>query len=205
MENHPIKVLGISWDKKEDSLYFDSQKLVTFLSNRINTKRFLLQAIGRIFDPVGYLSPFVLRVKCLMQDVWKLSVDWDDELPDHLNTTFNKWCNEVPSLCELKVPRYYLSDVLEKDIKRIELHSFSDASVKAYASTTYLRILTHDGKIQTVFVASKTRVAPLNKLTIPRLELMGANLSAKLNNRITKALGLNLTSHFWTDSKITLF
>ncbi|GBO06769.1 hypothetical protein AVEN_97837-1 [Araneus ventricosus] len=94
----PFKVLGVSWNKREDSFYFDVQNLVTFLSGRVNSKRCLLQAIGRIFDPVGFLGPFVLRVKLLMQEIWKLSLDWDDDLSECLSLAWNRWCNEVPGL-----------------------------------------------------------------------------------------------------------
>ncbi|GBN70409.1 hypothetical protein AVEN_118910-1, partial [Araneus ventricosus] len=201
----PFKVLGVSWNKREDSLYFDVQNLVTFLSSRVNSKRCLLQAIGRIFDPVGFLGPFVLSVKLLMQEIWKLSLDWDDDLPECLSLAWNRWCNEVPGLGELRIPRYLFSNMFNVGITKIELHSFSDASQKAYATVAYLRIFFNDERIQTVFVASKTRVAPLKKLTLPRLELMGALLSARLSYRIIKALNLNLVCRFWTDSQITLF
>ncbi|GBM80707.1 hypothetical protein AVEN_137226-1 [Araneus ventricosus] len=201
----PFKVLGVSWNKREDSLYFDVQNLVTFLYGRVNSKRCLLQAIGRIFDPVGFLGPFVLRVKLLMQEIWKLSLDWEDDLPECLSLAWNRWCNEVPGLGELRIPRYLFSNMFNVGITKIELHCFSDASQKAYATVAYLRILFNDERIRTVFVASKTRVAPLKKLTLPRLELMGALLSARLSYRIIKALNLNLVCRFWTDSQITLF
>ncbi|GBM18398.1 hypothetical protein AVEN_57933-1 [Araneus ventricosus] len=63
----PFKVLGMSWNKEEDSLYFYVQNLVTFLPGWVNLKRCLPQAIGRIFDPVGFLGPIALRVKLLRQ------------------------------------------------------------------------------------------------------------------------------------------
>ncbi|GBN83051.1 hypothetical protein AVEN_39402-1 [Araneus ventricosus] len=85
----PFTVLGVSWNKGEDSLYFDVQNLVTFLSGRVNWKRCLLQAIGRIFDPVGFLGSFVLRVKLLIQEIWKLTLDWDDDLPECLSLAWN--------------------------------------------------------------------------------------------------------------------
>ncbi|GFU27950.1 integrase catalytic domain-containing protein [Trichonephila clavipes] len=42
--------------KKSDTFYFDSSDLGTFLSKRINTKGYLLQAAGRLFDPGGRLK-----------------------------------------------------------------------------------------------------------------------------------------------------
>ncbi|GBN74183.1 hypothetical protein AVEN_106174-1 [Araneus ventricosus] len=123
----PFKVLGVSWNKGEDSLYFDVQNLVTFLSGRVNSKRCLLHAIGRIFDPVGFLNPFGLRVKLLTKEIWKLSRDWDDDLPECLSLAWNRWCNEVPGLGELKISRYCFSNMFDVGIRKIELHYFSGA------------------------------------------------------------------------------
>ncbi|GBL68829.1 hypothetical protein AVEN_238564-1 [Araneus ventricosus] len=148
----PFKVLGVSWNKGEDSLYFDVQNLVTFLSGRVNSKRCLLHAIGRIFDPVGFLNPFGLRVKLLMQEIWKLSRDWDDDLPECLSLAWNRWCNEVPGLGELKISRYCFSNMFDVGIRKIELHYFSDAGKKACATVAYLPILFKDERIRTGFI-----------------------------------------------------
>lgn len=202
----PVKVLGIGWDKRDDSLYFDVGNLLTFLSKRCDTKRFLLQAVGRIFDPAGFLSPFVLRVKFMIQEIWQLALEWDEKLPNNLITEWHKWCDEISNISNLKIPRYYLSDSNEDDpVKHFELHFFSDASQKAFGTVVYLRILFASGYIRTVFVASKTRVAPLKSLTLPRLELMAALLSAKLSSRVIRALKLNATCYYWVDSTIALF
>ncbi|GFX98315.1 uncharacterized protein TNCV_4909581 [Trichonephila clavipes] len=50
------KVLGVGWNEKSNTFYFDSSDLGTFLSKRINTKGYLLQAAGRLFDPGGRLK-----------------------------------------------------------------------------------------------------------------------------------------------------
>ncbi|GFU57551.1 hypothetical protein TNCV_3637141 [Trichonephila clavipes] len=50
------KVLGVGWNEKSDTFYLDSSDLGTFLSKRINTKGYLLQATGRLFDPGGRLK-----------------------------------------------------------------------------------------------------------------------------------------------------
>ncbi|GFY55234.1 integrase catalytic domain-containing protein [Trichonephila inaurata madagascariensis] len=82
---------------------------------------------------------------------------------------------------------------------------FSDASTKAYGTAAYLRVTSSYKEILTSLVASKNRIAPLKTLTLPRLELMGALLSARLSSNILKALKLDIPFFFWTDSKITYF
>ncbi|GFV16742.1 reverse transcriptase domain-containing protein [Trichonephila clavipes] len=147
----------------------------TFLSKRINTKRYLLEAAGRLFDPVGFIGPYTIRIKCLIQEIWCLGLDWDDKLPKQLEVSWKKWCNEIHYLSEIKIPRYYFQNFLPSNATTIQLHCFSDASKKAYETVAYLRIELNDGNIISSFVASKGRVAPLKTLSIPRLELMWAH------------------------------
>ena len=77
--------------------------------------------------------------------------------------------------------------------ERAELHCFSDASEKAYAASIYVRSIYEDGRIDAKLVASKTKVAPLKKQSIPRLELLGAT--------ICYIFSLHL---FWVDSMTVL-
>ncbi|GFX24193.1 uncharacterized protein TNCV_2436861 [Trichonephila clavipes] len=193
------KVLGVGWNEKSDTFYFDSTDLETFLSKRINTKRYLLQVAGRLFDPVGFIGPYTIRIKCLIQEIWCLGLDWDDKLPKQIEVSWNKWCNEIHYLSEIKIPRYYFQNFLPSNATTIQLHCFSDASKKAYGTVTYLRIELNDGNIISSFVASKGRVAPLKTLSIPRLELMGALLSARLSDKIATALILPVNRFYWTD------
>ncbi|GFV98533.1 uncharacterized protein TNCV_4848631 [Trichonephila clavipes] len=105
---------------------------------------------------------------------------------------------------EIKIPRYYFQNFLPSNATTIQLHCFSDASKKAYGTVAYLRI-ENDGNVISSFVASKGRVAPLKTLSIPRLELMGALLSARLSDKIATALILPVCRFYWTDSSITCY
>ncbi|GBL97459.1 hypothetical protein AVEN_162925-1 [Araneus ventricosus] len=100
------KVLGMLWNTVEDYLIVGTQSLVDSLSNNENTKRHLLRAIGKIFDPLGLLSPFIIRVKCILQVLWMKEISWDEELPPDIQKAWCQWVSEVPRLSELQVPRY---------------------------------------------------------------------------------------------------
>ncbi|GFT89951.1 uncharacterized protein NPIL_30321 [Nephila pilipes] len=95
------KDLGLSWNSHEDYLTTDTKSLLEFVSLDKNTKRFILQAVGKIFDPLGLISPFTVRMKCLLQDLWKEEIQWDDPLPTHIEKEWKKWLEELPHLGKL--------------------------------------------------------------------------------------------------------
>ena len=86
----------------------------------------------------------------------------------------------------------------------IQLHGFSDASERAYAAVVYVRSTYSDGQVEVRLVASKTRVAPIKRQTIPRLELLGALILARLVNKLKTSLGTESPTVLWTDSMTTL-
>ncbi|GFY73732.1 integrase catalytic domain-containing protein [Trichonephila inaurata madagascariensis] len=140
-----------------------------------------------------------------MQIVWLLGIEWDESLPEDIISLWADWCEEVPQLTDFSIPRCYFSDPLVNNFKTLELHLFSDARTKAYGTVAYLRVTSSNKEILTSFVASKNRIAPLKTLTLPRLGLMGALLSARFSSNILKALKLDIPCFSWTDSKITYF
>ncbi|GFS29168.1 uncharacterized protein NPIL_655641 [Nephila pilipes] len=101
LDANETKVLGLSWNTHEDYLTTDTKSLLEFVSLDKNTKRFILQAVGKIFDPLGLISPFTVRMKCLLQDLWKEEIQWDDPLPTHIEKEWKKWREELPHLGNL--------------------------------------------------------------------------------------------------------
>ena len=87
-----------------------------------------------------------------------------------------------------------------------QLHGFSDTFERAYAACVYLRSELKYGAYYTKLIAAKTRVAPVKKVSLPRLELSAAHLLSKLMKSTIDALKLpNSTCVFrWSDSTVTL-
>ena len=109
--------------------------------------------------------------------IWfqKLCVDkvnWDDRLEGTMLAKRNHLFDEFSSLAKLNIPRCYF--VREKKPVCRQLHGFGDASEQAIAAVVYLRTVYEAGDVDVRLIASKTKVVPLNKESIPRLELMGA-------------------------------
>ncbi|GFR20903.1 reverse transcriptase domain-containing protein [Trichonephila clavata] len=102
------KVLGIPWNVVHDYFTIDVKGLMELDTSKSITKRVVLQSAGKIHDPVGFLSPYTIRLKCLLQELWLWKLAWDDELPPDIYAIWSQWWSELPLLSELKIPRMIL-------------------------------------------------------------------------------------------------
>ena len=57
----------------------------------------------------------------------------------------------------------------------------------------YIRILYSDSTVSISLMAAKTKVAPIKRETVPRLELSGALLLAKLLDSVKTTLNFSLS------------
>ncbi|GFX44580.1 integrase catalytic domain-containing protein [Trichonephila clavipes] len=177
------KVLGMAWQTLDDCLTLDAKGLLEFVSINENTKRFMLQTIGKLFDPLGLLSPFTIRIKCLIQELWIKKITWDEILPPKLKEKWLIWCKELTLLDNLRIPRLVLDSTNDEVSDLIEIHIFCEASKLAYGAAAYVKVRKQN-EVLVNLIASKTRVAPLKAVTLPRLELLGALVAARLSSRV---------------------
>lgn len=194
-----IKILGLTWDRKNDTFKVS----VNLPATRIPiTKRVILSDVASLFDPFGWLSPVVITAKIMIQKLWLCCLGWDDELPSEL---VNEWINfrdELHELQTIEIPRWIK---MSSRCKEVQLHGFSDASTLALAAVVYVRVVDENDVVHVTMLASKTKVAPLKQLTIPRLELCAAVLLARLLHEISGLLNIPMTRIFaWTDSMVVL-
>ena len=192
------RALGLRWDVREDSFIFSPR-----VREVPETKRGVVSFVSSIFDPCGFIAPYTLRGKCLIQELWRQNVDWDESLPQDLVPRWMSFVEEVDDLSNFCLPRYLKG--FSPATKLVELHIFSDASEVAFGAVAYIRYqLKEDGT--TAFLASKTHVAPIKRaLSIPRLELQGALLAVRLYNALKKEIDVPVSrTMFWTDSTTVL-
>jgi hypothetical protein len=138
-----------------------------------------------------------------MQQMWMMGLDWDDESDLELKQKALQWLHEIPLIAECSVPRWLL---ISSEVVDHTIHIFVDASQEAYGAVAYAVASYNNDEVFSKIVASRSRVAPLKLVSIPRLELMAAVLGVKLMLAVTKALGVpSKGTVLWSDSMNVLF
>lgn len=196
-EPHFLKVLGLQWHPYSDCFSYQCRT-----SETICTKRSVLSELSKHFDPLGLLCPVILSAKCIMQQIWKASFDWDTPLPPPISESWEQLRLELPELSKISLPRRVLVDT----ITRCELHGFSDSSMIGYGAVVFLRVETLDS-ISVSLLCAKSRVAPLKTISLPKLELTAAKLLSDLISFVTDTYSDELAFDeifAWTDSQIVL-
>ena len=159
----------------------------------------MLSLIASLFDPIGFLAPYLVRAKILLQRMWQCGISWDDVLPSELLEEWSKWQQELDGISQFRISRFYRH--VPDSPSAIEPHVFGDASEQTFCSVAYLRFCFASGAVKCAFVMAKTRVAPMKPLSIPKLELQAAVLSARLSLVVIKEHDYIIDStYFWTDS-----
>ena len=83
----------------------------------------------------------------------------------------------------------------------LTLHHFSDATKEGYGHFSHLRLVDTENKIHSVFVMGKSHVAPLNFVSVPRLESTAATLSVNIAKLIREELQYSIGQEYlWNDS-----
>ncbi|XP_065197167.1 uncharacterized protein LOC135828673 [Sycon ciliatum] len=194
------QVLGTTWDTSHDTLNISDTQMSQRL---VRSKRELLQALAHFYDPLGIHAPVVVKAKLILQEVWRLNLDWDDPLPNSIHDAWSTVATEMDVASTFTVPRYCSLPSAETH----SLHIFCDASQSAYAAAAYLKT-SAEGRDVSHLIFSKSKVAPIKRpetLTIPRMELMAAALGAKVARHLTKQLDLKFERVcLWLDSTCVL-
>nr|XP_029725366.1 uncharacterized protein LOC109400966 [Aedes albopictus] len=200
-----VKALGLTWLPGRDVFRFQFH-VPPVDPDEVLTKRKVLSIIATLFDPLGFIGATTTAAKVFMQLLWTLEdekgkkFDWDQPLPSTVGESWRKLHVQLPILNEIRIDRC----VILPNAVEVELHCFSDASMKAYGACLYVRSLDEAGNVRVQLLSSKSKVAPLKTQSIPRLELSGALLSAQLYDKVRQATNLQVRTTFWVDSTCAL-
>ena len=206
------KVLGLVWRPQEDIFTFKvllnftekgkqmdstaniSSSNVADLSNMnmLLTKRMVLKQVAGVYDPLGMVVPYILTAKSLMrslcQETSNSNGNWDEPLSLEMKQSWFEFFKGLFELELLEIPRCIQPNIA---YGKPMLVLFSDGSNLAFGACAYIRWETAWNTFFAKLLMAKNRIAPTRQLTIPRLELCGAVLSARLREKIVNCLGFS--------------
>ncbi|XP_034073841.1 uncharacterized protein LOC117547324 [Gymnodraco acuticeps] len=193
------RALGLHWCVETDVFKF---KIAA--QERPYTRRGILSVVGSIYDPLGFLAPFTLPAKLIMQELCRKKLGWDENIPQALVQQWSGWLADINKMAEFQVDRC-MKPTSFGHVRHAQLHHFSDASESGYGTVSYLRLENDNKEVHVSFITGKSRVSPLKQVTIPRMELTAAVLAVKIDTMLKNELQLQLDqSVFWTDSTTVL-
>ena len=192
-------VLGHCWDHQTDTL---SIKPIRDLSSeQAITKRNILKQEASVYDPMGLFTPVLLPGKKLIQELWEKGYDWDDVVTD--KDVIKRWtdiASELVKVSECKVPR----NISSGNIVKYNIVGYCDASTTSYATAVYLE-QEIAGRVTANLIFAKSRLAPVNKMTVPRLELMAVVIGVRCIAFVESQLKLNIVQkRLYSDSQVVL-
>ena len=191
--------LGTYWCIESDTIGFRIE-----LKDKPLTRRGILSTVSSVYDPLGIVAPVILVGKQLLQELCHDGIDWDDPVPSHVHSRWEKWRSELPLLERIMIPRCVKPPGFGEPVV-FELHSFSDASDVGLGQVTYLRLVNGSNQVHISFLMGKARVAPLKPMSTPRRELTAAVISVNVASMLKRELNYkHPVEVFYTDSSVVL-
>ncbi|XP_044749666.1 uncharacterized protein LOC123310262 [Coccinella septempunctata] len=166
------------------------------------TKRTVLSQMARIFEPLGWLAPITFYAKIFFRQLCLLHLEWDQPLSNESQPSWLRFQSQLPTLAELHIPRF----IPAVSSSAHQLIGFCDSSESGYAAVVYLRSSTSSDQYHVSLLAAKSKIAPCKAVTLPRLELCGAHLLAKIMHHLSTRVMPNLTTECiaFCDSSVAL-
>ncbi|CAC5417070.1 unnamed protein product [Mytilus coruscus] len=206
------KILGMRWDPKQD--LFDFKVKINFSPKYKNvrkgenitksqiessvptslTPRMVLSQVASVYDPLGLAPPYTLAAKVLMRklcienntnDKTIVNSRWDYAMSVESRLEWMDFFKELFDIEQLKFHRCLKPDNAVGDPMLV---IFSDGSKLAYGTCAYVRWGTAHGGFESRLVIAKNRIAPTKQMSVPRLELCGAVLAARIRQKLVEEM-----------------
>ena len=172
------KILGQVWDKEDDTLEI---KIPPFSDDTPVTKKTILSHLGKVYDPLGILSPTMAQGKHIYREACDEKLGWNAVVFEKLAKAWLKW---IAQLRSVKVPRSLVRQCNE--VRSIDLHLFADASSLGCSAATIALVKQDTGTVQGL-LTSQSRISKRNT-TMPRLELVAGHMAANMANNEQQVL-----------------
>ena len=127
----------------------------------------------------------------IVQDCHRQKLTWDECVPDNLRERWGSWVRELSILDNFCFDLCYKPESF-RPLKSAQLQNFTHVSQFGYACVSYLQLVDVYGCVHCVFVFGKSRVASLNPVTIPSMEVTAAVVAARVDAQFRAELTLPL-------------
>ena len=206
------KVLGVVWDTQKDELRFQVRLNFSEKKRKIRegvditlksiekdfptilTRRMILSQVNGIYDPLGLATPYLVQAKLLLRELTVAKSGWDDSIPEIQRQEWLDFFRKMFSLDNISFNRSIKPDSAQG---KPSLVLFSDASKQAFGACAYIRWMISNDEFECKLLTAKS------KLSMPRLELNGALLSARIRQFIEKEVNIEFSAIYHiVDSEI---
>ena len=99
---HVERALGVSWDIVS---YTFGYKIT--IKDRPATRRGILSVVSSIYDPLRFVSPFVLVAKTILQDLCRSNLGWDEQISEDALHRWLNWLSMLPELERIVIDRCF--------------------------------------------------------------------------------------------------
>ena len=127
-----MNALGVSWKSEEDVMSVVTTEVPP---ETPLTKRCVFRKIASVFDPLGFVSHFVVVAKILLQQLWTRGYEWDEIILDEIGKEIQSWFEQLQSIVTVRVPRCLRE---AKKVLTKKILTFVDASQQACGALVYL-------------------------------------------------------------------
>ena len=191
------RVLGVYWSLDEDKLLFKAKDR-KHLNRKTWTQRKFLCFVSSFYDPLRIISPFLIRAKILLRELWRDGRKWDKAISGDNGKAIKDWVEETELLGTVGVNRLVggtgLGDTMELDV-------FCDASLEATAEVAYIKTTKEQ---QFVFLREK-QSGTLTSNNISQTRTASSTLCSKIEENNEDEMDFKFDKIFlWSDSTTNL-
>ena len=216
------RVLGVSWDPTTDEFAVSVrinvskkckgvrigpdltyEEIPQLLTVKL-TRSILLGIVNSCYDVHGFLAPLIIPLKIGNRDLHskELNLKWESPIPDDLKT---QWIKMLQTLKEAETLRFPRCVKPADAVGNPELLMSNDGSKDAMCCTAHLRWKLESGAFACMLYCAKSRVTPLKRMSIPRVEMQSLVMSVRLSKTIQHHSTFQFDDiHYFLDSQCTL-
>ena len=169
------------------------------------TKRMVLSFLMAAYDPLGLISPALVKGKLLLRRLYgPQALKWDQTLPQQEQEAWATWFLEVMRGGTARFPR---TTIPKDDQGEVWMAGFSDASLDAMCAIIYVLWVPKGQSTPTTssILVAKCRVTPSHGTSVPRAELQALVICLRLFTSALQAMEVAVKrATVCIDSKCTL-